>query len=480
MPSFKKDIPVPGLDSEEILNLAYGTISGLGWRPKFAADNILLAYTPRSWNKNEIEIFIETANEQLIISSKMIQNEMFDITGRNKKNISEFENAFEQLKNTTPERKPEWDLAIEELKKQTAVQAQAESAEAQEMGNLITSFNTYLTYGIIGANVLVFLLMLFNGADIMNPDNAILIKWGANIKAYTLNGEWWRLATCMFLHIGIIHLLFNMYALLIAGSYLEPILGKIKFLIAYTCSGVFASIASLWWHHDNIVSAGASGAIFGMYGVFLALLVTKVIPASIRKQLLQSIVIFVGFNLLYGTKSGIDNAAHIGGLLSGFLFGYLFYLEISKKISLSKSTTTWIIAAITIAGTWMFLKNYSDDMTRKNVLLNEFSTEEEKAIEPLRQSNNLTSEEFKKRLQETSLPSWKRNAEIINEMGKLAIPERLMEFYTVLKSYTELRLKETDLLIKAQSGQSGIYDDELEKVNKELTEVLTKLNEINN
>ena len=121
--------------------------------------------------------------------------------------------------------------------------------------------------------------------------------------------------TNCFLHIGILHLAFKMYALIFIGVLLEPYLGKLRFAVAYLLTGVFASVASLYWH-DHTVSAGASGAIFGMYGVFLAMLTTNLIPKSVRKGLLASIGLFVAYNLLYGLKGwGIDaNAAHIGGL----------------------------------------------------------------------------------------------------------------------------------------------------------------------
>ena len=121
----------------------------------------------------------------------------------------------------------------------------------------------------------------------------------------------------------------NMYALLYIGVLLEPILGRSRFISAYLLTGLTASITSLWWH-DLTISAGASGAIFGMYGVFLAMLTTNVIEEAKRKALLTSIAIFVGYNLIYGLKGGIDNAAHIGGLLGGLVIGYASILSLKK------------------------------------------------------------------------------------------------------------------------------------------------------
>src|SRR5678809_608301 len=120
-----------------------------------------------------------------------------------------------------------------------------------------------------------------------------------------------------------------------------------KYIIAYLATGIFASLASLWWHSEGINSAGASGAIFGLYGVFLALLFTNLIPKQVRSALLQSIGIFVVFNIVYGMRSGIDNAAHIGGLLTGMLIGFIFYLELSGRIMIRRSMAAPLIMILT-------------------------------------------------------------------------------------------------------------------------------------
>ncbi|HJW18640.1 MAG TPA: rhomboid family intramembrane serine protease, partial [Flavisolibacter sp.] len=119
----------------------------------------------------------------------------------------------------------------------------------------LSSGSRSITYFLIGTNVLVFLLMWITGASIWEPTTDVLLKWGANYQPMTTGGEWWRLFTCIFVHIGIVHLLLNMYALLMIGNYLEPMLGRLRFTVAYVCTGIFASITSLWWHQEPIVSA---------------------------------------------------------------------------------------------------------------------------------------------------------------------------------------------------------------------------------
>lgn len=183
---------------------------------------------------------------------------------------------------------------------------------------------------ILDLNILVFLVMVFAGLGFISFQGNDLLEWGANFKPLTTDGEWWRLLTSTFLHGGIMHLAANMYGLLFVGIFLEPRIGKTKFAVIYLVSGILASITSLWWH-DATISVGASGAIFGLYGLFLALMLTKVYPKEFSKALLVSTLVFVGFNLLFGLTGGIDNAAHIGGLVSGFVIGLFISPQLKEE-----------------------------------------------------------------------------------------------------------------------------------------------------
>ena len=187
----------------------------------------------------------------------------------------------------------------------------------------------FITPIIMYLNVGIFLVMFFMGLGFMSFESEDLIVWGANYGPLTAHGEWWRLLTSTFLHGGFMHLAANMYGLLFVGIFLEPVLGKMKYLGIYLITGIIASGVSLWWN-DTVVSIGASGAIFGLYGALLALLITGVFPKEMGKAFMVSTMIFVGYNLVVGLVIGIfgngtDNAAHIGGLVSGFLIGLALY-----------------------------------------------------------------------------------------------------------------------------------------------------------
>ncbi|HMH22268.1 MAG TPA: rhomboid family intramembrane serine protease [Puia sp.] len=179
-----------------------------------------------------------------------------------------------------------------------------------------------VTMVIIFLNLTVFIAMVIAGLGFIEFTAADLASWGGNYGPYTSDGQWWRLLTSIFLHVGLMHLALNMYALLFVGIFLEPLLGRNRFAICYLVTGILASLAS-YKVHPNVVAVGASGAIFGMYGIFLAFLLTGAFPPAMKKVFLASTLIFIGYNLLMGLAGNVDNAAHLGGLVAGFVIGLM-------------------------------------------------------------------------------------------------------------------------------------------------------------
>ena len=475
MPFQKQEFSFPGQTTEQLLLFAYGSFLELGWTPKYAGPNAIIGYTPRSWDKYEDEILVEASGETMSVTSSLVHNESFDMMGKNKKHIKDFMETFEKIRSSIP--KPGWTEAIDQLRAQTVQTVTEETKQAEEIDKVMkqSRSNLYATYGIIAINVIVFILMVIDGAEIFTVTNGLVhIKWGSNVTALTLSGDWWRLITSMFIHFGIIHLAMNMYALYIAGVYLEPMLGKTKYIVAYFCTGIIAGIVSLWWHKEGLNGAGASGAIFGLYGVFLALLFTNLIPKQVRTALLQSIGIFVAFNIVYGMKSGIDNAAHIGGLLSGMLIGFIFYLELSGKINIKKPVATVLITILTTAGTWYFLTNYKSDVVRIDQLQKRFFVLQDSALNSLTESERLTGTERKEKLVNVTLPIWRKNLDNLNEMELLSMTAPMKSEHQRLKQYVQLRIEETELLIKAADAPAGTYDNEIKQIGQKISEAVNK------
>lgn len=198
-------------------------------------------------------------------------------------------------------------------------------------GNIATPLLTYI-------NVALFVIMAICGVSLIAPTGISIIKWGADFGPLTLTGDWWRTVTCNFIHIGVIHILMNMYALLYIGVFLEQLIGGRRLISAYLLTGLFSALASLTIHPE-IISAGASGSIFGLYGIFLSYLIFHhKIEKGQRKSLLYSIGFFVFYNLTSGIRvENIDNAAHIGGLISGVVLGILYLL--TDRYAVKKAST---------------------------------------------------------------------------------------------------------------------------------------------
>ena len=193
---------------------------------------------------------------------------------------------------------------------------------------LIPRKDFFTTPILIYLNVLIFLLLFFFGFGFMHVSGTDLLRFGANFKPLVTEGEIWRLLSSIFLHGGFMHLLMNMMALFFAGLFLEPLLGKWRLLLLYIVTGIAASVASFMWY-DATISVGASGAVFGLYGFFISAIINQSFPYKVDKGFLYSLLAYIGVNLVMGLigSGGIDNAAHIGGLLSGFCYGVLFPME---------------------------------------------------------------------------------------------------------------------------------------------------------
>jgi rhomboid protease GluP len=206
-----------------------------------------------------------------------------------------------------------------------------------------------ITIALIAASALVFAAMVLSGVSFMEPTPQQAIAFGADSGQYTFNGQWWRLVTSMFVHFGIIHLGLNMWCLWNLGRAAEQLLGRFSYLLAYFVSGIFGSIASVYWH-PQAAGAGASGAIFGLSGVLVSFVYLKKTPShlQINSKMLGSLGTFIAYNLIFGAAiPGISNAAHIGGLLMGLTVGALLpnasAPESSRRTRLSLITILSVI-----------------------------------------------------------------------------------------------------------------------------------------
>ncbi len=182
-----------------------------------------------------------------------------------------------------------------------------------------------LTQVIFGANVMVFIAMVIASGPSLDFTGQVELHFGANYGPLTLSGDWWRLVTYMFLHGGLMHIAFNMWCLWDLGRLCESLYGRWTFAAIYLITGVAGGLASIAWNPE-VLSVGASGAIFGLAGALAAsfYLGEFSIPKVAIQGTLRSLLFFIGFNVLFGAMvPGIDNACHGGGLVSGLILGAL-------------------------------------------------------------------------------------------------------------------------------------------------------------
>jgi rhomboid protease GluP len=193
-----------------------------------------------------------------------------------------------------------------------------------ELGPALGPRHAPVTWAIIAVNAALWTALEVSGGS---GDAHNLYRWGAKygggplLGPGILDGEWWRLIVPVFLHVGFFHLLANTFGLIVFGGTVESTFGSVNYAAVYLLSGVLGNVASFW--AGPALGAGASGAVFGIIGAFGAyLFLNRRTLGQLGRQSLTSIGVILAINLVFGfVVAGIDNAAHLGGLVAGALLG---------------------------------------------------------------------------------------------------------------------------------------------------------------
>lgn len=202
--------------------------------------------------------------------------------------------------------------------------------------------STYITYAILMVTILVFLLETLSGGS---TNDHVLVSYGARLNPLILQGQWWRLITPVFVHIGLMHLLVNGGSLYYLGKLMEPLFGHWRFLLLYFISGFAGNVASFVFN-PSAIAAGASTAIFGLLGAGLMLGDSfKTNPAI--HQLAHQFLLVVSLNLLFNlSASGVDLFGHLGGLFGGLLAAGMLGAPALGRMTIPRRMT----ATITLIG----------------------------------------------------------------------------------------------------------------------------------
>jgi len=322
----------------------------------------------------------------------------------------------------------------------------------------------WVTPLLVGINVAVFLGMVATGVSALDPSAEGLLRWGANYAPRTTAGEWWRLVTNVFVHIGVIHIAMNMLVLWQIGALVERLLGHRPFLLVYLVAGFCGSLASISWH-PLVISAGASSAVFGIYGVLIAHLVLHrgSIPRTVLLQLQKSTAFFIGLNVLFGLQQkGIDMAAHVGGLAGGFAAALLLARPL---VGGPRRGAPWrellvLAAAALLFGAAVRLLPRAADVQKE---LTDFHAVEERAIDEYngalerRRTNRLSDEQLAKVIDDEIIPPWRSTRGHLATLRHLPAPEeqRIQEIgrYMLLREQGWRTFSEA--LRTGDDGQAG-------------------------
>ncbi len=237
------------------------------------------------------------------------------------------------------------------------------------------------TYLLLAINIAVYLWMVTHGVDPRSPTENDLLHYGANVTWLVLHGQWYRLLTATFVHVGLIHLLTNMWCLWNLGILGEPLIGPYGMVAVYMITGIAGNLLSMAWNvvftlrtHDPgylmQVGAGASGAVFGIAGILIVLLSNRRLPFpwGELRRLRSSVIKFALINLVIGLSTifvnvgiRIDNSAHIGGFLSGLALGVPLVprMTAGRERYLERQRSTFMGACLILALFGYFIAHFA-------------------------------------------------------------------------------------------------------------------------
>lgn len=332
-----------------------------------------------------------------------------------------------------------------------------------------------VTPTLVVLNIIAFIAAWMAGMNPLAPDGEAAIRVGSNFGPLTIDGQWWRLFSATFVHFGIIHLALNMLALYQNGRTIERLFGSGRFLLLYVFAGLSGSLTSLLWNPE-VNSAGASGAIFGIFGGLLAFVVNprNDVPKDVMAEHRNSTLLFAAYSLFYGfAHSGIDNAAHLGGLAGGFAMGLVLARPLNAEHRSQPGWSRWLLAAV--AGTailfamaWpltnvtggaqqlgRFQRSLMSFDGREKALLGQTQALIEQA-----RAGKLSNAAFAAALSSQVEPQWEA---LHQEFAAEALPPASSDYplHQAMVHYTDARLQEARALAKAAASGSDADSTEL-------------------
>jgi membrane associated rhomboid family serine protease len=379
---------------------------------------------------------------------------------------------FEFKASVLPARKIEFITASEHQARELVARLPTTQTPGfQKRWSDITEFNRrlaavggrpWITPALVLANTATFITMAVATGDLGAFAPSTILDWGANYGPLTVNGQWWRLFSALFVHFNVLHLSLNVWALWGVGCLAERLYGRWAFAFIYFTTGGLASLTSIAWDPSHS-SVGASGAIFGVLGAFLAFLSRNrhSVPAAIVRAHWRSTLAFVLFNLLSGgLQQGIDNAAHVGGLISGAVIGWILARPLSigqrsRFPALRSAVAAAFVVAVVLAAQWQvrgmgaqltpyeqYLRNHAWYVNAEGRNLQLWQELAQRAA-----AGNISAAELSRSFERDIAPFWKTAHERLSRVESVPADQQSMD--AIVKEFVRLRLEWARALIDA-------------------------------
>lgn len=320
----------------------------------------------------------------------------------------------------------------------------------------------WATYLLLAINIAVFAAMELSGSSTLNIYD--LLDWGANFNPYTFKDEWWRLVSSMFLHIGFIHLLVNMFSLYSLGSHIESAFGHRAFITTYLITGLAAGLVS-GYYNLYVISAGASGAMFGIYGFHIVQVLAH--DWDDKRAVIKSLLgfgIYVAVITFIGTQANFDNAAHFGGLGAGIVIGMLDVL-FNEQRTHRIYPVIFVISLVLVGLAYV-------KMPRVQVqyfdVFQTFLKADDITVE--RMNQNYSSDSAMAKDFEDLQLKWDTVKREIDSLPQL--PDELLSDKEILKNYAKWRTSEVGYILTSIREESYIYMDSLDIVRSKMNNSL--------
>ncbi len=486
-PKKEKYIPLSDFPADKYLIIVRQAIENLGWKLSHVSESGIIAYTPLSFQSYSEEISVRIQSNFAVVKSECVGIQLlFNDYGKNEANLEKLFHEFEYVQYHLQE---QWDEQVKTFHEYVALQddeyfEKAPLAVKNKIKNVFYLFfprkgyvvapillllNIFLFIAWIVFIVAVPIYFGFKGLtqEVLTQKIIDAQLFGSLNRKLVLEGDYWRLISYQFLHASFRHLFFNMYAFVYLGLMIENKIGWKNFLLIYILSGICGGLNSIAFH-ENIYTIGASGAIMGLFGAMMALLINQFFEKVANKALLVSTVFILVIMLINGSISPmVDNACHLGGLISGFVITYILVFD--HRWNLKKVSPTIKYAIIVVAfgaisyGTIALTPVYQHEEFAK--LKAEFDKNMRAFDQVLWMRANYSKVEKEQYVYQNGIKPSKANLEVTKKMAQL----KLNEHYTLDKNLKTALAQETyqaaELLLKDVRSNHQYRGQVSDKIN---------------